>query len=123
MTRDELKRCETARDVEACSGQRVIIAGTYHRMDLRMRKAVSLENARYAAIRLGDGVDVLLEASWSPTAVRSPEELARHDGKSVEVIGVVQREMPPPDEPVAYVIGPCVSPVETIRLSAPEVSR
>jgi hypothetical protein len=31
-------RCETLRDVKSCSGWRVILAGTYHLVDLRMRQ-------------------------------------------------------------------------------------
>jgi hypothetical protein len=65
--------------------------------------------------RLRDGTDILLEPNWSSTAVRSVEERARYDGKRVEVIGVVRSEAPAPAKPTAYVMGPCVTPVEAIR--------
>ncbi len=119
----EPQRCETLRDVRSRSGQRVILMGTYHQVDIRMRRKPPPVYAGHAAIRLRDGTDVLLEPSWSVAATRSPEEHARYDAKRVQVIGVVQSEAPKPAEPMAYVTGPCMSPVEDIRLDAQESPR
>jgi hypothetical protein len=118
MTADikEPQRCETLRDIQAWSGHRVILTGIYHQVDLRMRQKPRTMYSGYVAIRLGDGTDVNLEPSWSPAAIRTSEELARYDGKAVEVIGVVHDKAPEPAEPVAYVTNPCVCPVEVIRL-------
>jgi hypothetical protein len=90
------------------------VTGTYRQIDIRMRPKGSPEYLGFAAIQLQDGIDVLLEPSWSPAARRSEAERRRFDGQHVAVIGIIHLEPPDPPEPVAYIIGPCMSPVEQI---------
>jgi len=118
-----LQRRESLHDVQSSSGQRVVLTGIYHQTDLRMRPKTPRVYAGYVAIRLRDGIDVNLEPSWSAAAIRNSEEVARYEGKLVEVIGVVHGEAPEPPEPVAYITNPCISPVETIRLSPGDDAR
>jgi hypothetical protein len=112
--REEPERCETMGDIQSQSGRRVILVGIYHEVDLRMRQKPPPQYAGHAAIKLSDGTDVLLEPGWSAAAIRSPEERARYGGRRVEVTGTIHPQAPPPAEPVAYVMGPCLSPVEAI---------
>lgn len=111
---EEPRRCETLQDVRSLSGQRVTLTGTYHQVDVRMRRKPPAAYAGHAAIRLRDGTDVLLEPTWSSAAIRTSEEHTRYEEQRVQVIGVVHHEAPKPVELVAYVTGPCVSPVEEI---------
>jgi hypothetical protein len=120
VTPEEPQCCETLQDVRSRSGQRVILKGTYHQVDVRMRRKPPAAYAGHAAIRLQDETDVLLEPSWSPDAIRTPEEHARYEAKRVQVTGVVHSEAPKPAEPLAYITGPCLSPVEEIRMDAQE---
>jgi hypothetical protein len=112
-----LQRCESLDDVRSMSGRRAVLTGIYHQTDLRMRPKPPPVYAGYVAIRLRDGTHVNLEPNWSAAAIRNSEEVARYEGKLVEVIGVIHSEAPEPPEPVAYVTDPCISPVEAIRLS------
>jgi hypothetical protein len=118
--REEPQRCETLRDVQLQSGGRVILVGTYHDIDLRMRQKSPPQYAGHVAIKLKDGTDVLLEPGWSAASIRGPEERARYGGKRVEVTGTIHHQAPPPPEPIAYVMGPCLSPVEVIGPAAEE---
>lgn len=120
MPLKERPRCGTLQDVQSRSGQCVILIGTYHQVDMRMRRKSPPLYAGHVAIRLRDGTDVLLEPSWSTAGIRNLEEQARFGGKVVEVTGVVHSLTPKPAETVAYAIGPCVSPVEDICLAAEE---
>lgn len=117
------EHCETLDEIRAHDGQRVILTGIYNQVDLRMRRKPPAVYAGQVAIRLRDETDVLLESSLSPAVIRSAEERARYDGKRVEVTGVVHSQAPEPSQPVAYIMGPCVSPVEGIRPAAKESSR
>jgi hypothetical protein len=115
---EELNVCETLRDVQSRSGQRVLVRGIYQQVDSRMRrKSPPLYSGR-VAIQLEDGTNVLLEPSWSPKGIRNQEERARYDGKHVEAVGVVYAAAPKPVKPVAYITGPCLSPVEEVRMAA-----
>ncbi|WP_224370951.1 hypothetical protein [Hyalangium versicolor] len=104
-------------DVQRLSGRRVRVVGTYHQVDMRMKPKPPAQYRGHAAVRLGDGTDILLEPGWSKAAIRSQAERERHDGKHVEIIGVLHEQSPAPPEPAAYVVGPALSPVESIQLA------
>lgn len=117
---EEPRRCETLRDVQALSGQRVTLAGTYRQVDLRMRRKPPPVYTGRVAVVLDDGTKVLLEPNWSEAGARGPEELERYDGERVEATGVVHSRSPKPPEPIAYITGPCLSPVEDVRPASRE---
>ena len=110
-----LPRCEQLQDVQKFSGSRVRLVGTYHQVDMRMRQTPPPKYQGHTAVRLSDGTDVLLEPGWSEAAIRGAEERERHDGKRVEVTGVIHARSPEPPEPAAHVTGPVLSPVEAIQ--------
>jgi hypothetical protein len=110
----DIPPCATLPDVRTHSGKRVVATGTYRQIDIRMRRKGSPEYLSFAAIQLQDGIDVLLEPSWSPSARRSEAERRRFDEQQMAVIGTIHLEPPKPPEPVTYTIGPCMSPVEQI---------
>jgi hypothetical protein len=107
---------ETLAQLEQRSGERGTIAGTYHQLDVRMKKHSVPEYGGHAAVRLADGTDVYLEPVWSPAAIRDEDERRRLSDARVMVTGVLHAQMPEADEPVAHLVGPCVSPVERIEL-------
>jgi hypothetical protein len=106
--------CETLADIRTNSGRRARVRGIYQQVDLRMRPKGPPQYSGRAAVRLGDGTEVLLEPSWAPAGVRSPDEIARYEGQAVFVSGTVHATAPAPAEAVAQIIGPCVSPVEDV---------
>jgi hypothetical protein len=109
--------CATLEKLKAHAGKRVAVTGTYIAIDLRMRQKGAPATFGHAAVQLCDDTEVLLEPSWSPSARRSEAERSRFAGKRVEVIGSICLEPPKPTQPVAYVVAPCISPVEQISLA------
>ncbi len=97
------------------SGQRAVIAGVYHQVDVRQKQRPPAVYAGHVAIGLDDSTEVYLEPIWSTAALRSPEERNRFDRRRVAVTGVVLARMPEPPEPAAHLMGPCVSPVEQVE--------
>jgi hypothetical protein len=112
----DVPRCETRQDIEALSGQRVRLVGTYQPNDVSQRRTQPPRYRGHAVVVLSDGTHVLLEPMWSKAAIRTPEEHARHDGKRVEVLGTIHARSPAPAEPMAYITNPTLSPVESIHL-------
>jgi hypothetical protein len=108
--------CINLQQFEAHDGQHVLLIGIYHAVALRQGTKVRGIEADHASVSLIDGIEVLLEPNWSEAAHRSSEERARFDNKQVEVEGVAHAKSPRPPEPIAYIIGPCLSPVLSIRL-------
>ena len=53
--------------------------------------------------------------NWSPASRRPQQERDALDKRRVAVEGLVQERSPAPPEPVAYITGPCLSPVLKIR--------
>jgi hypothetical protein len=111
-----LDRCETLQDIQRQSGKRAIVVGVYREIDIRMRRKTIPKYSGHAAIQLEDDVEILLEPSWSEAAIRSKEERQQFRGKKVEALGIVYVESPEPPISMAYVMGPCISPVEAIHL-------
>jgi hypothetical protein len=98
------------------SGMPATVVGTYHQVDTRMKRHSSPKYVGHAAIRLDDGTDVYLEPIWSKSALRGARERRRFDGRRVAVTGVPLARMPEPAEPVAHLVGPCITGVERIEL-------
>lgn len=111
---DDLERCETEEDVRENDGDRATLVGRYVRIDVRKRPRGDPRYRGHAGVRLADGTTVHLEPTWSPEAVRGEPERERFEGERVEVVGTVHVEPPEPPEPVAYLVAPCVSPVESV---------
>jgi len=110
-----LERCKSLQDLQTEAGKRAAVIGMYLQVDIRMRKKGKSKYAGHVVVRLMDGADVMLEPSWSQAAIRSAEERRQFDGKRVEVIGTIHLQTPLPPEDVAYIVGPCVSPVELVQ--------
>ena len=117
ILRDTRIRCLDFNDIETNSGRRAIVTGTYLQVDIRQRPRIPPRFQGHAVIRLIDETRVMLEPSWSPASVRSLQERERCDGRVVDVAGVVHIEAPEPVVDIAYVVGPCISPVETVDLA------
>ena len=111
----ELPICTDLQQLEAHDGQRVFLIGKYHAVALHQGIKVRSIEADHAYISLIDG-NVLLEPNWSEAAYRSSEERARFDNKRVKVEGIAHAKSPRPPEPIAYIVGPCLSPVLSIHL-------
>ena len=115
QSRAEIPRCETKKDLSALAEKRARVVGTYHQLDTRMRKQGAPVYRGHAAVRLGDGTEVLLEPTWSQAAIRDQQERDQFDGKSVEVTGTLHSQPPQSPDQAAQIVAPCVSPVEPIR--------
>lgn len=122
IPQSDLVTCESLQDIQAYTGQRVMTVGIYIQVDLRMRKKGRPKYTGYAAVRLTDGTEVLLEPSWSTAAIRSADERRQFENDQVEVIGTVHLQTPKAPEEVAYVMGPCITPVERIQLAQQETA-
>jgi hypothetical protein len=112
--RPDTARCLTLPEFEAHDGERVLVVGAYRAIAVRQRARPDAE-ADHACVRLHDGSEILLEPNWSEAARRSREERSRFDARQVEVDGVAHAKSPRPPQPIAYVIGPCLSPVFSVR--------
>ena len=107
--------CQRKEDIAQFTGQRCTLLGTYEQVDVRFRKSDPPVYAGHAAVRLSDGTRVMLEPSWSPTAIRPAAERERFSGQVVAVTGQLHARAPAPAQEVAQLIGPCMSPIEAIR--------
>lgn len=120
MTQDDtsngdLEQCETGADVRANDGQRAAVAGTYEQVDVRQRTRGDPVYRGHAAVRLDDGTRVHLEPTWAQDAQRDDDEIERFEGRRVRAVGTVHEEPPDPPRPVAYVVAPCLCPVEQVE--------
>lgn len=115
MPRALTSTCGSLQDVQANSGQRVLLLGIYRAVALHQgAKPPDAPKVR-AIVHLKDGTEVLLEPNWSQVSQRSVEEIREFDGQEVEVEGVIHAHSPRPVQPVAFIVGPCLSPVLSIR--------
>lgn len=115
MTSETHPECRTAADIVRRDGLPGVVVGTYEQLDVRMRPRGAPVYRGHAVVRLDDDTLVTLEPMWKPEAIRPPDEIARFDGQRVGVRGTVLASAPEPDEPSASIVGPCVSPVDTIE--------
>lgn len=112
----ELKRCESLSDLLEFSGERGLVVGRYVQVDVRQRQTGPPQYIGYAGVQFEDQTIVMLEPTWSPAGLRPYDERTRFDGRKVAVTGTVYVEMPEPEQAIAYLVAPCISPVEMIRL-------
>jgi hypothetical protein len=110
-------RVTTGSEIEAADGAEAEVVGTYGQVDVRMRQKGEPVYRGHAAVTLEDGTLVTLEPVWSEAALRPAEEIERCDGKSVVVRGTLHAQAPEPDEPVATIVSPCVSPVLSVEVT------
>jgi hypothetical protein len=105
-------------EVDAASGRRARIVGEYVEVDLRQKPKGDPQYLGRAGILLDDGTRVLLEPGWSRDGLRSAEERRRFAGKRVEAVGILWSRPPPPPEPLAYPLSPCLAQVESLMEAA-----
>ena len=112
-----MTRVTTADGTEAADGEEAEIVGRYGQLDVRMRQKGDPVYRGHTAVTLDDGTLVTLEPVWSDAALRPAEEIERCDGKTVVVRGTVRAQAPEPEEPIATIVSPCVSPVTAVELA------
>jgi hypothetical protein len=96
-----------AADRDAKNGTMVEVFGTYEQV--AAGKAPDAKPQGHAAVRLDDGSMIWLEPPWHPGAIRSAEEIAKYEGKSVVAKGLLFAECPPPPDGRAYAKVPCLA--------------
>ena len=114
---DEIADCSSAADVERLDGRRVALTGVYEEVDVRARPAPPAVHRGHAAVRLDDGLVVLIEPIWSEQAIRGDDEIARARGRPVAVRGVIRARCPEPPEPSASIVSACIVDVERVDLT------
>ncbi len=97
----------TAADRDAKAGEMVEVFGTYQHVS--GGKAPDAAPDGHAAVRLDDGSQIWLAPPWHTDAIRTAEEIARYDGKSVVAKGLLFAECPPPPDGRAYAKVPCLT--------------
>jgi hypothetical protein len=97
----------SAADRDAKNGTMVEVFGTYQQV--AADKAPDAKPRGHAAVRLADDSLVYLHPPWHPEAIRTAEEIAKYDGKSVVVKGLLFAECPPPPDGRAYAKVPCLA--------------
>jgi hypothetical protein len=107
--------CDSRDAVTALDGRHVRVAGVYRATALSKKPRPGLDPI-HAYVELKDGGSVLLEPSWSPASARPRAERESFDGRRVLVQGTIHAHSPAPKEELAYITGPCVSPVDAIGL-------
>lgn len=112
---ETLETCKSREDVQALDGRRAIVIGTYVQVDVRQRPKPPPVRRGHAAIQLSDSTLVLLEPVWKKEAVRPAEEISQWEGRKVRVRGFLHRVAPEAPDPVANLLWPCVSPVESVQ--------
>ncbi|MFM2478178.1 hypothetical protein [Celerinatantimonas sp. MCCC 1A17872] len=110
-----LPRVLSQKDIAPHNGLKVTVIGTYRQIDIRYKQQSKTEYSGYVGIALSDGQIVMLEPSWSAAALRSNEEVLLFNGKLVSVIGILHAEAPPPEEPSAALVTPCLRGVQSIE--------
>lgn len=113
---DAWPRCTNMAEIRSLDGKQVSLIGAYRSAALHQGPKRMGVEALQAVIRLDDGTKVLLEPNWSPASRRGQSERDQFDNHRVAVEGTIHVECPEPPEPLAYITGPCVSPVLNISL-------
>ncbi|MGH9674009.1 MAG: hypothetical protein ACRD44_12580 [Bryobacteraceae bacterium] len=109
----------TEADLKRNDGKECVVAGLYQETDIRLRPKGAPQLIGYVAIILSDGTSIMLEPSWSEAAIRPEAERKAFAGRRVLVTGTVHMSAPKPAASVNYLVGPCISPVESVRLKEP----
>jgi len=108
--------CRTKEELKANDGKRVVLEGVYRATRIEMRKRP--DKPKLHALLETDGGTLVIGVYYRADGLRPAEELARLDGKRVQVVGVVNMRTPsqtsPDGIPMASMLEPCVSPVERV---------
>lgn len=96
----------TAADRDHKSGNMVEVFGTYQQ--IADGKAPDAHHLGHVAVRLEDGTLIHLQPPWHADAVRSPDEIAKFEGREVVAKGILFAECPPPPDGRAYPKVPCL---------------
>jgi hypothetical protein len=123
MSVHECSRCRTMAEFETKDGRLVLVHGIYHALAVQQNPKQTATPKDHAAVRMSDGTEILLEPNWSEKARRSESERAQFEGVDVVAEGVAHVQSPKPPEEIAYVLGPCLSPVHFVRAAREEQSR
>lgn len=112
----EVACCQTRDELRANDGKRVTIEGVYRATRIEMKKQPDKPKV-HAQLETPGGM-LVLGIYYKAEGRRPAEELARLDGKKVRVVGVVKVTPPtqtsPDGIPMASMIEPCISPVESV---------
>ncbi len=109
--------CSSMADCLAHDGERVTIEATYRVWDPLPIRHKDQPPAQQVMLWFADQEGPFLGAWGHAGHMRPLDEIARLDGKRVQVVGTFRKKMPPhPTDPpeAASVDGPCVHPVEHI---------
>jgi len=70
----------------------------------------------HCRLRLADEATaaVLILPMWADEARRPVDEVARYEGRSVEIVGTAVLRAPPAPDGRASVVGPCLIEVEAV---------
>ena len=98
------------------TGQKRTVVGTYVELDPRMKQTPPPVHVGHAGVQLDDGTLIFLEPPWTKEAIRPPDERRSLAGKRVEATGTLYARCPEPKQPMAHLIGPCVTPVDNVTL-------
>ncbi len=113
---DDLTTCASLDECAARDGKRVAVVGVYTPFSPMPNRKRDDDSPLPVRIVLGDGGGPLLAPYWHGDAVRPADEVARHAGKKVRVVGTFHRQSPPPPDPDAATLGgPCIHPIEKIE--------
>lgn len=105
--------CRTREELDAAYGSRVRVVGTYRVVPIHSKGGRDLI-ARWPAVVLADGTEVLLESFWNHVDGRSPREREELVGRRVAARGVLRRE-PPRQEGMQNLLAPTLAPVDHVR--------
>ena len=123
MTEGRARLCQTLTEFTSCDGESVCLRGFYRSASIRQKGTAQRSPGDHAYIRLSDGAETLLSTSWAPEGRRTTEEIRRFENQLVEVEGIAHAKSPKPPQDIAYIVGPCVSPVVAIRLAQPGIDQ
>ena len=109
----------TSARFEELDGQPVVAEGTYVQVDVRkrIRDADDPVYHGHAAVKLSDDHRLFIEPTWSEHAIRSRDEIRRHEGQQVTVVGTLHNRCPTPPQPAAAIISPCLVNVTSLQLA------
>lgn len=115
-----LPSCETMVDCQKFEGKRISVIGIYTVWDPLPKRARDHPPARQVMLIFADGEPGIYLGAWGyPGHFRSLDEIDNFAGKQVCVTGKFLRKMPPhpkASEDAESLSGPCIFPVEEIKL-------
>jgi len=100
-------------DIDKYAGMEALLIGHYQQADVRMRQTGNPVYKGHVSIYLEDQTEVMLLPTWDKDAIRDTREIAKYDGKLVQVKCVVQ-PYPPNPENFAMAMIPCITKVFSI---------